>query len=171
MPLDHFLDEDRFGARDPFDGLARHGLRQEADEVAGMACLHGDTDLAVGLEAPDARAMTGARVDHDERPALLVDLDALWRDDAHQRVVDRLFQLAAVDDQFRRITQDVRGRLGDVLAILVAALAHGVKEQHAALSGIDHVFHRLGDESRHRVARQSRFVHRHVSRSFSCLRD
>jgi hypothetical protein len=31
-----------------------------------------------------------------------------------------------------------------MLAILIAALAHHVPEQHAALRGIDHVFHRGG---------------------------
>ena len=75
------------------------------------------------------------------------------RDDAHQRVVDRLFQLAAVDDQFRGVAQDVRRRLGDMLAILVAALAHDVQEQHAALPRIDHVFHGLGDDPGHGAAR------------------
>ena len=91
-------------------------------------------------------AMAGARIDHDERPALEIDLDALRRDDAHQRVVDRLFQLAAVDDQFGGIIQDMRRGLGDVFAILVAALAHDVQEQHAALAGIHHVFDGRGDE-------------------------
>ena len=156
MPLDHLFDEDRFGARNALDGLARHGFGQEADEIAGMARLHGDADLAVGLEAADAGAVTGARIDHDERPALQVDLHALGRDDAHQRVVDRLFQLAAVDDQFGGVAQDMRRRLGDMLAVLVAALAHDVEEQHAALPGIDHVFHGFGDEPRHGAARQLR---------------
>ena len=49
--------------------LARHRLGQEADEIAGMPGLERDADLAVGLEAADARAVPGARVDHDEGPA------------------------------------------------------------------------------------------------------
>ena len=76
-----------------------------------------------------------------------IDLHALGRDDAHQRIVDRLLQLAAVDDQFGRVTQDVRCGLGDVLAILVAALAQDVQEQHGTLSCIDHVFDRVGNHA------------------------
>ena len=142
MPADDLLDEQRFGARDTLDGLPRHRLRQEADEVAGMTRLHRDADLAVGLEAADTGSVTGARIDHDERPALQIDFHALGRDDAHQHIVDRLFQLAAVDDQFRGVAQDMRRGLRDVLTVLVAPLAHDVEEQHAALSGIDHVFDR-----------------------------
>src|SRR5262245_19517563 len=103
MPRDDLLKEDRLRAGNALDGLARHGFRQEADEIAGMARLHGHANLAVRLEAADAGTMTGAWVDHDERPALHVDLDALGRDDADQRIIDRLFQLAAVDDQLGRI--------------------------------------------------------------------
>ena len=69
MQRDDLLEEDRLGARDVLDGLARHRLRQEADEIAGMAGLHRDADFAVGLEAADARAMAGARIDDDERTA------------------------------------------------------------------------------------------------------
>src|SRR5258706_3740179 len=153
MPFDYLLDEDRLGARDSFYCLARHGFGQEPDEIARMTRLHGDADLAVGLEAADSRAMTGAGVDHDERPAFEVDLDSFGCDNAHQRVVDRLFQLPAIDDEFCRITQNMRGRFSDVLAVLIAALAHDVEEQHAPLPGVDHVLHGLGDQARHGSAR------------------
>ncbi len=59
------------------DGLARHRLGQEADEIAGMPRLHRDADLAVGLEAADAGSMPGPWVDDDERPARRVDFHAL----------------------------------------------------------------------------------------------
>ena len=81
-----------------------------------------------------------------------IDLDALGRDDADQHVVDRPVQLAAVDDQLGLVVEHVRRGLGDVLAVLVAALAHDVQEQHAALPGIDHVFHGLGDDAGHGAA-------------------
>ncbi len=42
------------------------GLRQEADEVAGMARRQRDADLAVVLHAADAGPVAGARVDDDE---------------------------------------------------------------------------------------------------------
>ena len=65
---DHPLEERGLGLHDVLDRLPRHRLGQEADEVAGMAGAHGDADLAVGLEAADARPVAGARVDDDERP-------------------------------------------------------------------------------------------------------
>ena len=39
MQRDDLFEEDRFGARDVLDGLARHRIGQEADEIAGMAGL------------------------------------------------------------------------------------------------------------------------------------
>jgi hypothetical protein len=42
-----------------------------------MAGLEGDADLAVGLEAGDARAVPRAWIDDDERTPPLVDVDAL----------------------------------------------------------------------------------------------
>ena len=61
--------------------LARHRVGQEADEIAGMAGLERDADLAVGLEAADPGPVPGARIDDDEGPARRIDLDALRRDD------------------------------------------------------------------------------------------
>ena len=74
---DDLFEEDRLRARDVADGLARHGVGQEADEIAGMPRLERHADLAVGLEAADARAMPGARVDDDERPPRRIELDAV----------------------------------------------------------------------------------------------
>ena len=84
MKSDHFLQEHRLGARDVLEGLARHRIGQETDEIAGMAGLEGDADLAVGLEAGDAGAVPGAWIDDDERTPLRVDVDALRRNDARQ---------------------------------------------------------------------------------------
>ena len=49
----------------------------------------------------------------------------------------------------------------DMLAVLIAALAHDVEEQHAALSGIEHVFDRIGNEPRHGSAGQFQLSQRH----------
>ena len=89
---DHRLEEHRLGGGDVEDGLAGHRLGQEADEVGRVAGLHRDADLAVGLEAADAGAVAGARVDDDEGALPRVDRDALGRDDAGEQVVDRLRQ-------------------------------------------------------------------------------
>src|SRR6476661_5156497 len=64
----NFLKEYAFGARNILDGLSRHRLWQKADEVAGVTRFQFDADLAVGLEAADARAVARARVDDDKRP-------------------------------------------------------------------------------------------------------
>ena len=63
MTLGDGLDEQRLGAADILDGLAGHGVGQEADEVAGMAGLQRHADLAVVLHAADAGAVAGARVE------------------------------------------------------------------------------------------------------------
>ena len=68
MQRDDAFQEHRLGVHDVFDGLARHRVGRETDEVAGMAGMHGHADFAVGLEAADARPVPGARIDHHERP-------------------------------------------------------------------------------------------------------
>ena len=77
------------------------------------------------------------------------------RHDAHQPVIDRPLERAAVEDQLDLVVEDVRRRLRQMLAILVAALAHDVPEQDAALRGIDHVFDR-----RARTVRRTKQVRR-----------
>ena len=99
VPRDHPLEEYGLGARDVPDGLARHRIGQEADEIAGMPGFERNADLAVGLEAADARAVAGAWVDDDERPAREIELDAGRRNDPHKRVVDRSIERPAVNEE------------------------------------------------------------------------
>jgi len=80
--------EGRFGTHDILDGLAGNGIGQKANEVAGMACLQSSTDLAVGFETADARAMARAGIDHHERPLLGIGRRVGWRQDAHEAIVD-----------------------------------------------------------------------------------
>ena len=89
MALGDDADEFGFGVGDIGERLARHRLRKEDDEVDGVAGAQRDADFGVFLEAADARTVPRARVDDHERPLGVVDLDALGRDDAHQRVVGR----------------------------------------------------------------------------------
>jgi hypothetical protein len=168
MTRDHFLDEDRFDPGNPFDGLPRHGLGQEPDEITGVPGLHGDTDFAIGLEAANAGTMAGARINHDERSTPRINLDALRGNDPHKRVIDRLLEISAVDDQFSGVTQYMWRGLCYVVTILVAALAHDIEKQHAALPGIHHVFDGRSDQTRHRAARRRCIVHRHVSTLTRC---
>ena len=141
MEADDFLDEHGFGARDPLDCLSRHRLGQEADEIAGMPCFHRNADFAVRLESPDSRTMPGTGIDHDERSPVEINFDVFGRNDAHQRIIHRFIQLAAVDDQFGGILQDMRRRLRDVFPILIAALTQDIQEQDAALTRIQHVLY------------------------------
>jgi hypothetical protein len=130
-----------FGARNILDGLARHRIGEKADEITGMAGLERHPDLAVGLEAADPRAMPGSRIDHDERPAQGIDVNACRRNDPHEAIIDRPLQRAAVDDQLYLVLEHMRRSLGEMLAILITALAHDIPEQHGPLRRIDHVFH------------------------------
>ena len=138
----NLFQEHCFGARDILDRLARHRLRQEADEIAWVPGFKSDADLAVGLEAANTGAVAGARIDNDKWPARRIDLDAGRRDNPHKAVVDRLVELAAVDDEFDLIIEHVRSGFGQMLAILIAALPHHIPEQDAPLRGIDGVFDR-----------------------------
>jgi hypothetical protein len=81
--------------------------------------------------------MTGTRVHDDERPLLVVDLDALGRRDAGENVVDRPWKLAAVHDELGAEFENVGSGLGGVLLVLLAALLHYVEEKHPALPGVD----------------------------------
>jgi hypothetical protein len=83
--------------------------------------------------------MTRAGIDSDERSLRGIDLDARGRDDAHQEIVHGPCKGAPVEHQFSRIAEDVRNFFGEMLAILVSALAKNVEKQRAALCCIDHV--------------------------------
>jgi hypothetical protein len=75
-----------------------------------MPRLEGDADLAVSLEAADARAVPGARVDDDEGPAQRVDRNARRRYDPHQAIVDGPPEGAAVNDELRLVVEHMRKR-------------------------------------------------------------
>ena len=102
----------RLSARDILDGLARHGVRQEANKIAGMPGLERNADFAVSLEPTNARAVPGARVEHNERPQLRIEFDTLRRNDPHKNIVDGPVERAAVNDEFDFVVQNVWGGLG-----------------------------------------------------------
>ena len=137
MQSNDLFEEYRLGARDILDRLARHGVRQKSDEITGMAGLECHADFAVSLEAADARTVTGAGVDDDKRPPLHDRLRYLGWDDPHEYVVDRPIERPAIDHEFHLVLKHMRSRLGQMLAILVAALPHDIPEQYASLSRIE----------------------------------
>jgi hypothetical protein len=140
VPGGDFLDKDRLGLTDLLDRLSRRRLRQEADEVDGMACAQRDADFALRLHPPDAGAVARAGVDHDDRRLRRIGHNAFRGDDAHERVIDRPVQRAAVPYEFGREVEDVRDLLGGVLAVVVASFTEGVQEQHAALPRVRPIF-------------------------------
>jgi hypothetical protein len=159
MQGDDFLDEHRLGSRDILDGLAGHRFGQEADEVTGVTGLHCHADFAVSLEAADSRAVAGAGIDHHERASLEIDFHSARRSDAHQAIVHRPLQVSAVDDQIDRIVEHMRCGLGQVLAVLDAALAHDIEEQDAALSRVHQIFHGGCKKTGQPVATCRQFFH------------
>src|SRR4029079_15329267 len=72
MKLAELAHERDLGRAHRLDRLARERVREESDEVAGMAELVRDADLAVHLEAADPGAVAGARVDDHERTHLRI---------------------------------------------------------------------------------------------------
>ena len=143
MKRDHAFEKSGLGARDILDRLPGHGIGQEADEVAGMARLQGHADLALRLEAANARPVAGARIDDDERTLAFVDLDAVGRHDADQNVVHGPRQLAPVHDEFAAEFQHVRRSLCGMLPIALAALLQDVQEKNPALARIEPISPRV----------------------------
>jgi hypothetical protein len=67
--------EQRLGAADVFDGLPRHRIGNEADEIAGMTVGERHADLAVVLHPAYAGSVAGARIENNEGTLSWVDLD------------------------------------------------------------------------------------------------
>ncbi len=56
-------------------------------------------NLAIGLETANPRTVSGSRIDDNERPLPIVDLNTLRRVDANESVVHRPLQLASVGNE------------------------------------------------------------------------
>ena len=137
--LDHALEEFHLPLDDVQELLARFGRRAEADEIDRMAGVEGVADLALRLEAADARPLAGARIDHHDRPFARIGRHARRRQDAQKRIVDRPRQRPAAHHHFVIEAQHGRHRPRGDLDLLVAALPQQIEEQNAALNRIDHV--------------------------------
>jgi hypothetical protein len=68
-------------------------------------------DLAVGMHAPDAWPMAGARVDDDDRRFRRIDNSAFGRNNAHKPIVGGARQLAPVKDELIGEVQHIRNFL------------------------------------------------------------
>ena len=132
------------------------------DEEAGPRARH--ANLRIVLEATDAGAVPAARVDDHVRAALGVHRDALWRNDAQQRVVDRTLERAPVHHDLVVEAQHRRQSLALVLDEVVAALAQRVPEQDGALREVDTVSRAACPE-----LQQRRRICRHPGDLLLCL--
>ena len=140
MQIDDLFKKNCLRARHILNGLARHWLRQEPDEVARVPSLERDANFAVGLEAANSRSMARARIDDNERTKRWIESNRSWRNNPDKGVVDRSLQRPPIDDQLYFEVKDMGRGFGKVLVKLISALAHHVQEKHAALRGINQIF-------------------------------
>src|SRR5262245_60721572 len=108
-----------------------------------MTGIEGDTNLALGFEATDARPVAGTRIDDDEWALAGIDCDACGRHDAYQSIVHGPRQQAAVHDELMAELQHMRGGLCRMLLISLAALLQHVQKKHPALKRINPVGARI----------------------------
>src|SRR5271157_5581057 len=108
MTTGDLFDKRRLCAANVLDRLTRHRLGREADEVAWMAGADRHSNHAVGLHAPDAWPVAGARVDDDDRRFRRIDNSAFGWNDADKPIIGRARQLAPVKDELIGEVQHIR---------------------------------------------------------------
>lgn len=74
-----------------------------------MPGIEHDADFALGFEAADTRPVSSAWVNDNERTPGVIDLDAFWRDDPRQDVIDGALERAAIQAP---LPPHSRGRAG-----------------------------------------------------------
>ena len=135
-----FLDEAAQRMVNIGEGLPLFGFGKEYDEIDRVALVHRNAHLAVALEAADARAVAGARVDHDHRrpghvdaivPAIIADFG-----DPEERVVGGTVEVACVEKGFVLEIQKRRHSTPLVLDHVVGALAQRIQEQNPAFKQV-----------------------------------
>ena len=130
MQLSDLLDKDGVCARDVLDPLSLHRRSRKACEIDRVPGLERFADLARLLEAANPRSLAGARIYDEDGALAVVDLDALRRDDAEQRVVDRMGQLRRRASPARCRRSGPKYAVRQHLLALVAALAQDVQKQN-----------------------------------------
>jgi hypothetical protein len=151
MQSNHFLKKYCLGAPDVLEGLTGHRVGKKTDEITWMARFEGHTDLTVSLEASNPRTMAGTGIDDDEWTPRLIDFNSGRWNDAREYVIHWLIKPPAVDYKLDLIIEHMRRRLGEMLAILVAALVHDVPKQNATLRGIDAILDRGAEHAQRRA--------------------
>ena len=114
-----------------------------------MARLECYANLAIGLEPANTGPVARARIDDHEGASLEINRHPFRGHDAHEAVIHRALERAPIDDEFSLVTEHVRHSLGQMLAVLIAALAHDVPEQDRALGSVNRVVHRRAEGAEH----------------------
>ncbi len=140
MQLGNLLDEDGQCARDVFDPLSLDRLSGKAGEIDGMPGLKCVADLAYRFEAADPRSLPGTRIDDEDRALAVIDFGAVRRNDAQERVVDRMRQFVAAHHQLAIVDQDRGHAARQHILMLVTALAQDVQKQDRPLPDVAHIF-------------------------------
>ena len=137
MAACHFLDETTQRVQHVGDGLTWTPLRKEGDEIDRIPFMQGNTDFRIAFEAADTRALTGTRVDNDDRwfrrVETIFDTVVAYTSDTEQRIVSRPFEPASIENKLvvevkeRRLAGTVVGQQ------IVGTLAQRVDEEDPAL--------------------------------------
>jgi len=141
MTCTNFLQKSRFGCAYIGQGLPRLGLREENDEIHRVAFPERDANLGFALKSADAAAMSGARIDDDPGAGFVARRCCPFhRMNAHERVVDRAVELAAVDDDVVLKSEYWPKTFFLAHDASIAALAQRREKEKPALSEVFGVF-------------------------------
>ena len=111
-----------------------------------MAVAQRDADLAVGLEAADAGAVAGARIDDHVGALPVLHLDALRRQDLEQHLVGRPRQRLAVEGDLVVVDEHRRRAGRFVHDVLIGPFAQDVEGEREALRRVGRIgFRVLGE--------------------------
>ena len=155
MQFRYVLDEPPQCREHVSQGLTRARLGKEDHKVDRMADMEGDADFGVALEAADAGAVPGARINDDDRRLCRVDtvvpaLVASLRD-TQQGIVGGLLELARIEDHLGFEVEQRRQAGLLMLQHGVGALPQRVEEQDRPLQNVALI--RQEVERRHHCSR------------------
>src|ERR1035437_1852876 len=137
MAACHFLDETTQRVQHVGDGLTWTRLRKEGHEIDRIPFMQGNTDFRIAFEAADTRALTGTRVDNDDRwfrrVETIFDTVVAYTSDTEQRIVSRPFEPASIENKL--VVEVKERRLAGTLVgqQIVGTLAQRVDEEDPAL--------------------------------------
>ena len=139
MARGNFAQKTGFGAHHVGQRLARFGVLTENHKIHRVPAAQRHADLAVGLEAANARAVARTRVNDHVRALPVEHFHARFGEDFEQLVVHWALQITPVHDQFVFVIEHRRRARFFMRLVVVAALAQHIQRQRHALGGIDAV--------------------------------